>query len=132
MTDRQKKFAEEYVVDLDVTRAYRAAYPKVKRDDTARKLGSRLMTNDDVSAYIEELRESFKESRILKAEERMEILSDIAKDKYEKTQDRVKAIDTLNKMTGEYVTKIEGSISAEVNDPFAGLTTEELRKLAGE
>jgi hypothetical protein len=34
-------------------------------------------------------------------------------------------------MTGEYITKIEGSMTAEIN-PFKGLTTEELRKLAGE
>ena len=52
------------------------------------------------------------------------------RDENEKTQDRVKALDVLNKMTGEYVTKIEGSVSADVNDPFKGLTTEELRKLA--
>lgn len=122
MTDKQKKFAEEYVIDLDVTRAYKAAYPKVKLDDTARKLGSRLMTNDDVSAYIEKLQDSLKDKRILKAEERMEILSDIAKDKYEKTQDRVKAIDTLNKMTGEYVTKVQADV--KTSQKFADILTQ--------
>jgi phage terminase small subunit len=59
------------------------------------------------------------------------MLSDIARGGA-LTQDRLRAVDILNKMTGEYVTKIEGSISAEVNDPFRGLTTEELRKLAGD
>jgi hypothetical protein len=56
------------------------------------------------------------------------VLSDIAREG--NNQDRIRAIDTLNKMTGEYITKIEGSISADVNNPFKDLTTEELRKLA--
>ena len=56
------------------------------------------------------------------------MLSDIARSG--EAPDRIRAIDTLNKMTGEYVTKIEGNISAEINNPFKDLTTEELRKLA--
>jgi hypothetical protein len=62
--------------------------------------------------------------------DRQEILSDIARGGLQDA-DRIRAIDTLNKMTGEYITKIEGSMTAEIN-PFKGLTTEELKKLAGE
>ena len=68
---------------------------------------------------------------LLTAKERQVMLSDVARGPAA-TQDRLRAIDILNKMTGEYVTKIEGSISAEVSDPFKGLTTEELKRLAGE
>ncbi|MDY3861652.1 MAG: hypothetical protein SOZ45_03720 [Ruminococcus sp.] len=41
--------------------------------------------------------------------------SDIAKSNEELTPDRIRAIDTLNKMTGEYLNKVEvsGTLKAE-------------------
>ena len=78
--------------------------------------------------YIRELTDKAKDERILTAKDRQVMLSDIARDSEQKAGDRVKAIDTLNKMTGEYVTKIEGSV--DMSSPFSQLTTEELRKLA--
>jgi phage terminase small subunit len=85
----------------------------------------------EIQQYYKQLVEKAQNERILTARERQAMLSDIAKEGLQ-TQDRLRAIDILNKMTGEYVTKIEGSVSANVNNPFEGLTTEELRKLAGE
>ena len=35
MTEKQKIFADEYLIDLNATRAYRKAYPSVKKDETA-------------------------------------------------------------------------------------------------
>ena len=32
-------------------------------------------------------------------------------------------------MTGEYVTKVQGSIQTEVNNPFSKLSTDDLKKL---
>ena len=40
MTEKQKIFADEYLIDLNATRAYRAAYPSVKKDETARANGA--------------------------------------------------------------------------------------------
>ena len=54
MTDRQQKFADEYLIDCNATRAYKAAYPNVRKDSTAAQAGSRLLRNVNVSAYIEE------------------------------------------------------------------------------
>jgi phage terminase small subunit len=126
---RQKKFAEFYAQSGNtVQSAIQAGYSVNYANTNACK----LLENDRVSEYIKQLTKKEQEERIMGVCERQALLSDIARNENEKTQDRVKAIDTLNKMTGEYVTKIEGSISAEVNDPFKGLTTEELRKLAGE
>ena len=33
MTEKQKIFADEYLIDLNATRAYKIAYPRVKNDD---------------------------------------------------------------------------------------------------
>lgn len=52
MTEKQKIFANEYLIDLNATRAYKVAYPSVKKDETARVNGSRMLTNANVAAYI--------------------------------------------------------------------------------
>lgn len=68
MTEKQKIFANEYLIDLNATRAYRVAYPSVKKDETARANGSRLLTNANVAAYIAE--------RMKERQERTEITQD--------------------------------------------------------
>lgn len=54
MTEKQKMFADEYLIDLNATRAYRKAYPSVKKDETAAQAGSRMLRNVKVAAYIQE------------------------------------------------------------------------------
>jgi len=45
-----------------------------------------------------------------------------------KVSDKLKALDILNKMTGEYIQKVE--VNGELkSDPFKNLTTDELRKI---
>ena len=69
LTEKQKRFADEYLIDLNATRAYKAAYPKVKKDDVAAQAGSRMLRNVKVSAYIEK--------RIKEREKRTEITQDM-------------------------------------------------------
>ena len=52
MTEKQKIFADEYLIDLNATRAYKVAYPNVKKDETAAQAGSRMLRNVKVEAYI--------------------------------------------------------------------------------
>lgn len=52
MTDAQKRFADEYLIDLNATRAYKAAYPSVTKDSTASVNGSKLLRNTKVEQYI--------------------------------------------------------------------------------
>ncbi len=54
MTEKQKRFADEYLIDLNATRAYHVAYPAVKRDETAAQAGSGMLRNVKVAAYISE------------------------------------------------------------------------------
>ena len=54
MTEKQKKFADEYLIDLNATRAYKAAYKSVKNDNSAAVNASKLLRNTKVAAYIEE------------------------------------------------------------------------------
>lgn len=34
ITEKQKIFADEYLIDLNATRAYKAAYPNIKKDES--------------------------------------------------------------------------------------------------
>ena len=54
MTEKQKIFADKYLIDLNATRAYKVAYPRVKNDDIAAANASRLLRNAKVAAYISE------------------------------------------------------------------------------
>lgn len=58
MTEKQKIFADEYLIDLNGTRAYKVAYPRVKSDEVAKAAASRLLTDVNVAAYIAERMEA--------------------------------------------------------------------------
>ncbi|MBR2744936.1 MAG: terminase small subunit [Clostridia bacterium] len=69
MTDAQKRFCDEYLIDLNATRAYKIAYPNCKKEETAAQAGSRLLRNVKVKEYIE--------SEQKKIEERTQITQDM-------------------------------------------------------
>ena len=53
LTPKQKIFADEYLIDLNATRAYKVAYPRVKNEETAAAAGARLLRNVKVAEYID-------------------------------------------------------------------------------
>lgn len=75
MTEKQKIFADEYIIDLNATRAYKAAYPSVKKDASASSAASRMLGNVNVKAYIEERLEQLKSERVADQQEVMEFLT---------------------------------------------------------
>lgn len=77
MTEKQKKFADEYLIDLNATRAYKAAYPSVKKDTVAAVNGCKMLRNTKVKAYIDEQLEKMHDERIAKAEDILMYLSDV-------------------------------------------------------
>lgn len=54
MTEKQKIFADEYLIDLNATRAYRAAYPNCKKDSSADAAARKLLGNTRIQTYITE------------------------------------------------------------------------------
>lgn len=75
MTKKQKIFADEYLIDLNATRAYRVAYPSVKKDETARANASRLLTNANVKKYVDDRLEEIHNEKTADAREVMEYLT---------------------------------------------------------
>ncbi len=177
MTDAQKRFCDEYLIDLNATRAYKVAYPNTKKEETASSNGSRMLRNDKVQKYIsEKIKEQEKRTKVTQdkviqelakiafADIRSlyndsgglknikEIDNDIAGaiisletlEEYEgygdnrekvgdtrkvKLLDKTKALELLGKHLGMFRDKIEVGGKIDVNNPFAGMTTEELRNI---
>lgn len=111
MTKKQKIFADEYLIDLNATRAYKVAYPSVKKDETAAQAGSRMLRNVKVAEYIQE--------RMEERQKRTEI-----------TQDRV--LEELAAIAFARATDF-----AEIKDDrviikdTAGLTERQIKAIAG-
>lgn len=124
MNERQKKFAEYYVQSGNGAESARKAgysqsYAEHRTDE--------LLRNVEIQQYIKELSEKLQDSRILTAKERQAILSDIIRDaSHVEPSDRIRAIDTLNKMTGEYTLKVSASV--EPSEKFADI----LAQIGGE
>lgn len=117
MNERQKKFAEYYAQSGNAAKSARQAgysesYAEHRTDD--------LLRNVEISEYIRKLSEKAQDERIMTAKERQVLLSDIAKDGDNDPADRIRAVDTLNKMTGEYVAKIQAEVktSEKLSDVF--------------
>lgn len=61
MTNAQKRFCDEYLIDFNATRAYKVAYPNCKKDETASAAGSRMLGNVKVKEYIAEKQKEMQE-----------------------------------------------------------------------
>lgn len=125
MTERQKKFAEYYAQCGNAAQsAIQAGYSEKYAGQNADK----LLKNTNIADYIRELTEDAQTARIMTARERQAILSDMAKNGKNSPADRIRAIDTLNKMTGEYTTKIQAEVrtSDKLSDVFAQIGGEGL------
>lgn len=90
------------------------------------------MKNVEIREYLQQLTEQGHNDRMLSAMERQELLSEIAKSSDYPVAVRIRAIDVLNKMTGEYIIKTETTVetTSKLAAVFAQLTTDELRALA--
>jgi phage terminase small subunit len=75
MTEKQKRFADEYLIDCNATRAYKAAYPNVKKDSTASVNASKLLRNTKVQAYIAEQLDKLHDEKTADAKEVIEYLT---------------------------------------------------------
>lgn len=130
MTEKQKRFADEYIISLNGTEAYMKAYPHIKKPETAAAAASRLLTNVNVKNYIKDRLEEIENKTIAKQEEvlkyltavmRGETLSEVVVvegegeghstarrvDKAPDERERLKAAELLGKRYGLYTDKVD-------------------------
>lgn len=129
MTDKQRIFADEYLKDLNGTRAYKVAYPNVKKDTTAATNAGRLLRYAEVKAYIDEQLEIMHNERTADAQEILEYLTSVMRGKETETiatskglydgvevgaKDRLKAAELLGKRHALFTDKVESEVNSKV------------------
>jgi phage terminase small subunit len=114
LTAKQEVFVQNLVKGMSQADAYRSAYStKNMSDKTIHEAASRLMADSKVSARVNELREQLAGKTIMSAQKRLEWLTEqIASDKVD-VNAKLKAIDIMNKMQGEYIQKIAAEVQTE-------------------
>lgn len=191
MTNAQKRFCDEYLIDLNATRAYKVAYSRCKKDETANVNGSKLLRNTKVQEYISEKQKdiekrtevtqdmvieelaaiAFSKASDYASLKRMErtipiyegdVIVDYKKEEYIGIEftptnelseeqkkalagikegkfgiqvdscDKVKALELLGKHLGMFKEKVTIDGNVNTNNPFSGMSTEELRKILNE
>lgn len=79
LTERQKRFADEYVESGNATQAYLTAYKNVKKESVARANGSRLLANANIKAYITERLKKIEDKKIMTLTEIIQRLSEFGR-----------------------------------------------------
>ena len=111
LTANQEQFVQNIIQGMSQADAYRSAYPNSKSSDkTIQEAASRLVKNSKVLARLTELRQELATPAIMSAQKRLEWLTGIIQSEDEATGDKLRAVDIMNKMQGEYVTKVEGNL----------------------
>jgi hypothetical protein len=113
---RHEKFAQGIAQGLSQRKAYREAFPNSKRwkDETVDSKASNLAKEDKVLARLQELRDESSSKAVKSAQERKEWLSAIVDNAAEDMNTRLKACDMLNKMDGDYTTKVVADVNNDV------------------
>ena len=132
LTPKQEKFVQNIIKGMSQREAYKNSYnAKNMKDETIDNKASELFKKDEIRVRYDELIKKADDEAIMTARERMIWLSNVVKGNVTQTSygsdgqeykneayisDKLKAVDTLNKMTGEYTTKVEGTITALQKD----------------
>lgn len=98
LTDKQKRFCKEYVIDLNATQAaIRAGYS----ENSAKEIASENLTKPNIQSFIEELQNTKSNELNITFEQLAAIELEIAMEG-KRESDRLKAIDQLSKKLGFY------------------------------
>jgi phage terminase small subunit len=135
LTTKQEKFVQNLLKGMSQREAYKSSYNASNmKDETIDVKASLLFKQDKIRVRYEELTERTTKKTIITAQERMEFLTRIilGEEAEAYLQDKMKAVDLLNKMDGQYIQRIESNSNVTIDNPYKNLTEEELKKLAGD
>lgn len=103
LTEKQKLFVDEYLIDLNATRAYRDVYPNCKKDSSADAAARKLLGNTRIQEYIKQQLEKIGSEKIADAQEVMEHLTKVMRREMKES-----VVVTVTKERSEYVNTGDG------------------------
>ena len=77
MTEKQKLFCDEYLIDLNGTRAYRTVDKTIKNDNVAGVRANKLLKQKDIAEYINKRLEEIHNENTANIQEVMEYLTSV-------------------------------------------------------
>lgn len=111
LTPKQERFVQNIVSGMSQREAYKNSYnAENMKDETIDTEASLLFKDQKIAKRYKELISKLEDEAVMSALEKRLMLREMAKDINNSVTDRIKAIDTDNKMAGEYVTKVEGEL----------------------
>lgn len=113
MTENQKRFADEYIIDLNGTRAYKAAYPNVKSDNVAHACAAKLLRKATISEYITEQLEKIRSEKVADAQEVLEFLTSTMRAEGG-IMPKLKAAELLGKRHGLFTDKVDVNVPVTI------------------
>lgn len=139
ITRKQKLFCEYYVGSLNASDAYKKTY-KNDNNDTCKVNACKLLKKPEIQEYIQDLMKDFDNEIVASQNEVLKFLTDVMrgniKDQFDldaPLKERNRAAELLGKKYNIFVetqnVKLSGKVKSESNNPFEGLTTEQLLKI---
>ena len=115
LTEKQKRFCEEYLIDLNATRAAaRAGYKNPE-------IGRQLITKNNVLNYINELRKEQSQRTGINADTVLKELEKIAlADTDISGKEKIKALELLGKHLGMFGERKEDSVGESMAEAWIG------------
>lgn len=118
LTPKQKLFVDEYLVDLNATRAYKAAGYRVKSDNAAGVEGHKLLRNPKIDLYLKEkMKEREKRTEITQDK----VLKELAKIGFANATDYARVVEK------EYLEQVKdenGNIISEIPKTYKAVEIE--------
>lgn len=125
----QEKFIQNIIKGMSQRQAYKNAYKVKYKDEVIDVRASELFNSSKVQVRYQELLKRAQDESIMSAIERKQWLTKVIKGDVKNTSfdsngnsyeneaymsDKMKALDILNKMDGEYITKIEADVDYSI------------------
>lgn len=107
LTDKQKAFADYYIISMNATDAYKRAYPNVKTDNAAAVNGNKLLRNAKIQEYLSQNMQTRANATIATQDDILNKLTEIAFNDGYKTKDQLRALELLGKRYALWTERVE-------------------------
>lgn len=115
LTDKQKAFADYYIISMNATDAYKRAYPNVKTDNAAAVNGNKLLRNAKIQEYLSQNMQTRANATIATQDDILNKLTEIAFNDGYKTKDQLRALELLGKRYALWTERVE---TENINNNF--------------
>jgi phage terminase small subunit len=123
LKEKHKRFADFYITSLDIAESYtRAGYKTATKKSAYIKGWNLLKKNELIKEYVDRRLKEKEERRVMKQDEILEIYTTIARSEEVATKDKLKALDSLSKINGLFIEKVQHETTIQIKLPdFAAL-----------